>query len=116
MVKLEANVEEVIRTYPFLNYINEDKSHYKTATEAGYNDPDNLFLVGDSGGFLLNINPGDKFVNTHLFTEMADFFCKIKKYTFLKEDTISHRQLRKREEYRRKHGISMPCLLHNGKI
>ena len=32
MAKLETNVEEVIRTYPFLNYINEDKTHYKTAT------------------------------------------------------------------------------------
>ena len=116
MAKLEANVEEVIRTYPFLNYINEDKSHYKTATEAGYNDPDNLFLIGDSGGFLLNIQPGDKFVNTHLFTEMADFYRKNKKYTFLKEDTIPHRQFRKREEYRRKHGLTMPCLLRNGKI
>ena len=116
MLKLETNVEEVIRTYPFLNYINEDKSHYKTATEAGYDDPDNLFLIGDSGGFLLNIQPGDKFVNTHLFTEMADFYRKNKKYTFLKEDTIPHRQFRKREEYRRKHGISMPCLLRNGNI
>lgn len=116
MLKLDVNVEEVIRTYPFLNYINEDKSHYKTATEAGYNDPDNLFLIGDSGGFLLNIQPDDKFVNTHLFTEMADFYRKNKKYTFLKEDTIPHRQLRKREEYRRRHGISMPCLLRNGKV
>ena len=116
MVKLEANVEEFINNYPFLNYINEDKSHYKTATEAGYDDPDNLFLIGDSGGFLLNIQPGDKFVNTYLFTEMADFYRKNKKYTFLKEDTIPHRQFRKREEYRRKHGISMPCLLRNGKI
>ena len=116
MLKLESNVEEIIRNYPFLNYINEDKSHYKTATEAGYNDPDNLFLVGDSGGFLLNIQPDDKFINTHLFTEMADFYRKNKKYTFLKEDTIPHRQLRKREEYRRKNGLSMPCLLRNGKI
>lgn len=116
MAKSETNVEELIKNYPFLNYINEDKSHYKTATEAGYNDPDNLFLVGDSGGFLLNIQPGDKFVNTHLFTEMADFYRKNKKYTFLKEDTIPHRQLRKREEYRRRHGITMPCLLRNGLI
>ena len=116
MLKLENNVEEIIKTYPFLQYLSEDKSHYKTATEAGYDDPDNLFLIGDSGGFLLNIQPDDKFVNTHLFTEMADFYRKNKKYTFLKEDTIPHRQLRKREEYRRRHGISMPCLLRNGKI
>ncbi len=114
MLRLENNIEEFIKTYPFLNYLEEDKSHYKTATEAGYDDPDNLFLIGDSGGFLLNIQPGDKFVNTHLFTEMADFYRKNKKYTFLKEDTIPHRQLRKREEYRRKHGLSMPCLLRNG--
>ena len=116
MIDKDKNIEDIIKNYPFLNYINEDKSHYKTATEAGYNDPDNLFLVGDSGGFLLNIQPGDKFVNTYLFTEMADFYRKNKKYTFLKEDTIPHRQLRKREEYRRKYGISKPCLLRNGRI
>ena len=115
-MKDNQTVEEVIKNYPFLQYLSEDKSHYKTATEAGYDDPDNLFLIGDSGGFLLNIQPDDKFVNTHLFTEMADFYRKNKKYTFLKEDTIPHRQLRKREEYRRRHGISMPCLLRNGKI
>ena len=67
-MKDDKTVEEVIKTYPFLQYLSEDKSHYKTATEAGYNDPDNLFLIGDSGGFLLNIQPRDKFVNTHLFT------------------------------------------------
>ena len=116
MVKIENNVEEVIRTYPFLNFLNEDKSNYKTATEAGYDDPDNLLLIGDSGGFLLNIQPGDKFVNTHLFTEMADFYRNNKKYTFYKEDSIPHRQLRKREEYRRRHGLTAPCLLRNGKI
>ena len=58
--------------YPFLDYILEDKSRYKKASEAGYNDPYDLFLIGDSGGFLMNINPQIKFVNTHLLTEMAD--------------------------------------------
>lgn len=112
----ELNVEETIRTYPFLLYINEDKSKYKHARDAGYDDPDDLFLIGDSGGFLLNINPTDKFVNTHLFTEMADFYRKNKTYTFYKEDSIPYRQLRKREEYRRIHGITAPCLYRNGKI
>jgi hypothetical protein len=116
MAKADTNVEELIRTYPFLNYIKEDKSHYQHAKDAGYDDPDDLFLIGDSGGFLLNIQEGDKFVNTHLFTEMADFYRKNKKYTNFKEDTIPHRQLRKREEYRRLHGFSAPCLLRNGKI
>ena len=109
-------VEEYIRTYPFLQYIREDKSRYTHAKDAGYDDPDDLFLIGDSGGFLLNINEGDKFVNTHLLTEMADFYRKNKQYTYYKEDSIPHRQLRKREEYRRKHGFTAPCFLHNGKV
>lgn len=116
MNNLESNVESTIKNYPFLNYINEDKSHYKHAKDAGYDDPDDLFLIGDSGGFLLNINPGDKFVNTHLFTEMADFYRKYKCYTTYREDSIPYRQLRKREEYRRKYGFSAPCLLQNGVI
>ena len=71
---MNNSVEEYIRTYPFLQYINEDKSHYQHARDAGYDDPDDLFLIGESGGFLLNINPNDKFVNVHLFSEMADFY------------------------------------------
>ena len=109
-------VEEYINEYPFLAYIKEDKSRYRHAKDAGYDDPDDLFLIGDSGGFLLNINEGDKFVNTHLFTEAADFYNKNGVYTFLKEDSIPHRQFRKKEEYRREHGFTAPCLLRNGKI
>lgn len=105
-----------IREYPFLNYILEDKSHYKRARDVGYNDPNNLFMIGDSGGFLMDININDKFVDTHKLTEMADFHRTNKKYTFFKEDSIPHRQLRKREEYRRKHGFDAPCLLRNGKL
>ena len=113
---MEQTVEKYIKDYPFLQYINEDKSHYKHAKDAGYDDPDDLFLIGESGGFLLNIQPGDKFVNTHLFTEAADFYRKNKCYTYFKIDSIPHRQFRKREEYRRKHGYSAPCLLRNGKV
>ena len=97
--------------YPFLDFINEDKSRYKTATEAGYYDPYNLFLIGDSGGFLMNIQPGVKFINTHLFTEMADYYREHGEYTSYKVDSIAHRKLRKREQYRRKHGFTAPCLL-----
>lgn len=105
-----------IREYPFLNYILEDKSHYKRARNVGYNDPNNLFMIGDSGGFLMDININDKFVDTHKLTEMADFHRTNNKYTFFKEDSIPHRQLRKREEYRRKHGFNAPCLLRNGEL
>lgn len=108
--------EEYISTYPFLQYLKEDKSHYTHAKDAGYDDPDDLFLVGDSGGFLLNINEGDHFVNTKLFTEMADYYRQNNCYTFYKEDSIPHRQLRKREEYRRKHGYSAKCFVRNGKL
>ncbi|MBO7693029.1 MAG: hypothetical protein J6Y28_09630 [Acholeplasmatales bacterium] len=113
---MNESLEDYIKNYPFLQYINEDKSRYKHAKDAGYDDPDDLFLIGDSGGFLLNINPEDKFVNTHLFTEMADFYRANKTFTFYKEDSIPHRQLRKREEYRRRHGFEAPCLLRNGKV
>ena len=113
---MELTEEKYIKDYPFLQYINEDKSHYKHAKDCGYNDPDDLFLIGESGGFLLNIQPGDKFVNTHLFTEVADFYRKNKQYTFYKVDSIPHRQFRKREEYRRRHGFTAPCLLRNGVV
>ena len=113
---MELTEEKYIKDYPFLQYINEDKSHYKHAKDCGYNDPDDLFLIGESGGFLLNIQPGDKFVNTHLFTEAADFYRKNKQYTFYKVDSIPHRQFRKREEYRRRHGFTAPCLLRNGVV
>lgn len=112
----DTSVDQLIHDYPFLQYIREDKSKYTHAKDAGWDDPDDLFLIGESGGFLLNINADDKFVDTHLFTEMADFYRSNKKYTYYKEDSIPHRQLRKREEYRRRHGITMPCLIHNGKV
>ena len=113
---MDKTVEEYIKNNPFLQYINEDKSHYKHAKDYGFDDPDDLFLIGDSGGFLLNIQPDDKFVDTYLFHEMADFYREHKIYTSFKEDSIPHRQLRKREEYRRIHGYSAACLLRNGKI
>ena len=108
------SVETLIKEYPFLNYIKEDKSHYRRAKDAGYNDPNDIFLIGDSGGFLLDINEDDYFYHTYLLTETADFYRKNKKYTFFKEDSIPHRQFRKREEYRRKHGFDAPCFMRHG--
>ena len=113
---MEINVEDYIRDYPFLQFINEDKSRYTHAKDAGYDDPNDCFLIGDSGGFLMNINPDDKFVNTYLFSEMADFYLANKTFTFLKQDTIPHRQFRKREEYRRRNGYSAKCWYHNGEV
>lgn len=97
-------------SYPFLDYINEDKSRYKHAKDCGYIDDDDLFLIGDSGGFLMNIDPNTKFINTELFYETANYYKRHKQYTAYKTDSIPHRQFRKREQYRRTHGFSAPCL------
>ena len=112
-----------MESYPFLDFINEDKSRYQHAKDAGYVDDDDLFLIGDSGGFLMNIRPGWRFVNTELFYEMADYFRTHKgQYTSYKIDSIPHRQLRRREQHRRKYGFSAPCLqdpngtIHNVRI
>lgn len=99
-----------MESYPFLDFINEDKSHYRHAKDVGFVDEDDLFLIGDSGGFLMNINPDCTFVNTELFYEVADYYRKYHTYTNYKIDSIPHRQFRKREQYRRLHGFSAPCL------
>lgn len=96
--------------YPFLEYIEEpDKEKkYKKASDCGWYDPHNNFLIGDSGGFLLNIRPG-KFVNTELFNEVARTYQVTGKYTQFKVDSIPHRQFRRRECDRRRNGFSAPC-------
>lgn len=96
--------------YPFLEYIEEpDKEKkYKKASDCGWYDPHNNFLIGDSGGFLLNIRPG-KFVNTELFNEAARTYQATGRYTQFKVDSIPHRQFRRRECDRRRNGFSAPC-------
>lgn len=96
--------------YPFLEYIEEpDKEKkYKKASDCGWYDPHNNFLIGDSGGFLLNIRPG-KFINTELFNEAARTYQATGKYTQFKVDSIPHRQFRRRECDRRRNGFSAPC-------
>lgn len=96
--------------YPFLEYIEEpDKEKkYKKASDCGWYDPHNNFLIGDSGGFLLNIKPG-KFVNTELFNEAARTYQATGRYTQFKVDSIPHRQFRRRECDRRRNGFSAPC-------
>lgn len=94
--------------YPFGEYMKEDLSRYPLAREKGYIDPYDMFRIGDSGGFLMNFRKG-RFVNTHLFCEMANIFQKEGKYTNFKKDSIPYRQLRKRETHRRYYGYSAPC-------
>lgn len=96
--------------YPFLEYIEEPNKEkkYKKASDCGWYDPHNNFLIGDSGGFLLNIRPG-KFVNTELFNEAARTYQATGRYTQFKVDSIPHRQFRRRECDRRRNGFSAPC-------
>jgi hypothetical protein len=113
----DKTVEKYIESYPFLQYIKESKSHFRRAKDAGYKDPNDFFMIGESGGFLLDIRVGDKFVNTNLLTEMANIYhINGGKYTLYKEDSIPHRQLRKREEYRRSYGYDAPCFMREGKV
>lgn len=110
-------LEKYINTYPMLEYIKENHGQYRRAKDAGYKDPNDFFMIGESGGFLLDIRVGDKFVNTNLLTEMANIYhINGGKYTLYKEDSIPHRQLRKREEYRRSHGFDAPCFMRDGKV
>ena len=105
--------------YPFLDYIEEPnkETNYKKASELGYYDPYDNFLVGESGGFLLNIDANAKFVNTELLQEVGIYYDKHKVFTNYKVDSIPHRQFRKREQYRRKNGFDAPCLqLEDGTI
>lgn len=100
-----------MKLLPFVQYVLEDKSKYVTATEAGYYDPDNDFLIGESGAFLPNIN--FKFVNTHLLRKAGRHFEKFGYYTDAKVDSPPHRRYRIQEENRRRIGFTAKCkLLH----
>lgn len=99
----------VVVDNPFINYCREDKSHYLAAS-IKYVDLDNDFLIGNSGGILLNIN--FIFVNTHLFTESADHYRKHKCYTFYKPGTVEHTEWKKEEKRRRKYGFTAPCKVY----
>jgi hypothetical protein len=91
----------------FYNYINEDKSKYKTATEAGYHDPDNDFLIGNSGGFLMNIS--FTFTDTYILNEAARNYERYGTYIDEVFDSPLHIKFRKQEEERRRNGFVAPC-------
>ena len=94
----------------YLDFINEDKSQYKTATEMGFYDPDNDWLVGNSGGFLPNSD--FEFANTNSFIEVRSVFEETGKYIHAVRDSIVETEFRQRERDRRKNGFIIP----NGKL
>jgi hypothetical protein len=100
--------------HPFIDYCFEDKSKYNTARAAGYIDNDDDFLIGDSGGFLMNMN--FIFVNTHLFTEVADNFIKLGVYCTYAPNTIPYNNFWRQETFRRRNGLDAPCKLYRKDI
>ena len=106
--------------HPFIDYVFEDKSKYKFASSKGYIDNDNDFLIGDSGGFLMKMD--FVFVNTSLFTEVADYYQNSAKnaldkyYCFDKPGTVTYANFWKRETERRKIGMTIPGKLYQKDI
>lgn len=101
---------------PFINYILEDKSNYPKAkdtinpkTNKEWIDLDNDFLIGNSGGLLMNID--FIFVDTHLFTGVADFYTKHGDYCLADKNSIEYKKFWGRETYRRKAGMTANCKL-----
>lgn len=104
----------------FIDYVFEDKSNYpkakdhiNTITGNKYIDDDDDFLIGNSGGILMNIN--FVFVNTEEFSEVANHFRKTctsilsndGKYTYHKEGTVGYNEFWKRETKRRRKGMTI---------
>ena len=104
------------KSLPFIDYILEDKSKYTKAsdtinptTNKPYVDLDNDFLIGHSGGFLMNIDY--IFIDTHLFTEVADYYTKHGDYFLGDSNTIEYKKFWGRETHRRKAGMTAKCKL-----
>lgn len=106
-----------LKSLPFINYILEDKSIYTKASDL-YNsninrnhiDKDGDFLVGHSGGFLLNWN--FVLVNTDEYCQAAINFAKHKTYTLYPKGSIEYKKFYAEEDYRRKHGYIRNCKLY----
>lgn len=133
------------KTLPFIDYVNEDKTQYSYAsniidarTNKPFIDKDYDFRIGDSGGFLMNID--FKFINVHIFSEVAieyeenikdpEVIAWVKSISVPKSEnrgryfycphprgSKKYNDFWSRETYRRKHGMTAKCkLLKSGEI
>ena len=109
-------VDEDVAIEPFQEYILSDKSRFPKASDTinpktgrKYIDPDNDFLIGDSGGFLMNIN--FTFTNTKAFREAGITYDKHKKFTFDDVDSFEYNKFVDVEEHRREYGLTKNCKL-----
>jgi len=96
---------------PFINFIQSDKSAFPKATTKGFVDADDDFLIGDSGGFLMNWS--FIFKHTDKFSEVAQFFQVHGRYTLATKGSIEYTRFWTRETERRKKGLTLNCKLPN---
>lgn len=102
---------------PFIDYLCEDKSKYLKASEGisyitnkPLYDPDNDFLIGNSGGILMNID--FIVINIERLSKAADTFDEYGTYCDYDSSTPAYESFWQRETSRRKKGVFIKAKLY----
>ena len=102
---------------PFIDYLCEDKSKYPKASEGisyitnkPLYDPDDDFLLGNSGGILMNIN--FIVINIERLSKAADTFDEYGTYCDYDPSTPAYESFWQRETSRRKKGVFIKAKLY----
>lgn len=102
---------------PFIDYLCEDKSKYPKASESisyitnkPLYDPDNDFLIGNSGGILMNID--FIVINIERLSKAADTFDEYGTYCDYDPSTPAYESFWQRETSRRKKGVFIKAKLY----
>lgn len=102
---------------PFIDYLCEDKSKYPKASEGisyitnkPLYDPDNDFLIGNSGGILMNID--FIVINIERLSKAADTFDEYGTYCDYDPSTPAYESFWQRETSRRKKGVFIKVKLY----
>lgn len=102
---------------PFIDYLCEDKSKYPKAsggisyiTNKPLYDPDNDFLIGNSGGILMNID--FIVINIERLSKAADTFDEYGTYCDYDTSTPAYESFWQRETSRRKKGVFIKAKLY----
>jgi hypothetical protein len=102
---------------PFIDYLCEDKSKYPKASEGisyitnkPLYDPDNDFLIGNSGGILMNID--FIVINIERLSRSADTFDEYGTYCDYDPSTPAYESFWQRETSRRKKGVIIKAKLY----
>lgn len=102
---------------PFIDYLCEDKSKYPKASESisyitnkPLYDPDNDFLIGNSGGILMNID--FIVINIERLSKAADTFDEYGTYCDYDPSTPAYESFWQRETSRRKKGVFIKTKLY----